>query len=68
MTLCRAGGLAFYSAVLLTISSCATITPIHDYCQLAKPILLAKGEAATLSDESAKEILAHNLTYQKVCR
>jgi hypothetical protein len=63
------------SAIALTVvcaaslsTGCATVSPIHDYCQIAKPILLAKGEAAKLSDATDREILAHNETYAKICK
>lgn len=54
---------------LLSIAAvgCASISPVHDYCQLAKPIFLAKGEAQKLSDATDREILAHNETWAKVC-
>ena len=49
------------------MGGCSTITPVHDYCQLAKPIFLSKGEAAKLSDDTAKQILSLNETWALVC-
>lgn len=47
---------------------CAATSQVHDYCQIAHPILLAKGEAAKLSDATAREILTHNEQWAKVCK
>lgn len=58
--------LSTLAACLLT--GCAATSPIHDYCQIAHPILLAKGEAAKLSDATAREILTANETWTKVCK
>lgn len=55
-------------SLIVALTGCMPAQAIHDYCNIAKPILLAKGEAATLTDETAKEILAHNLTFAKICR
>lgn len=55
------------ASVATLLAGCSAMTPIHDYCQIAHPILLAKGEAAKLSDATAREILTNNETYQKVC-
>jgi hypothetical protein len=58
--------LSTLSACLLT--GCAATSQIHDYCQIAKPIYLQKGEAAKLSDATARQILAANETWAKVCK
>lgn len=50
------------------LTGCAATSQIHDYCQIAHPILLAKGEAAKLSDATAREILTHNEQWAKVCK
>lgn len=50
------------------LTGCDPTKPVHDYCQLAKPIYLAKGEAAKLSDATAREILLNNETWAKVCK
>lgn len=54
--------------MLSSLGACAT-TPLqlHDYCQIAKPIYLQKGEAAKLSDATAREILTHNEQWSKIC-
>lgn len=69
-TLNRTASLCLTSlaCVAIGLTGCSTITPIHDYCQIAKPIYLQKGEAAKLSDESAKAILAHDETWAKICK
>lgn len=53
---------------LLITGGCATTLPVHDYCQIAKPIYLQKGEAAKLSDVTAKAILTHDETWAKICK
>lgn len=46
---------------------CATTTnPVEpDYCATAKPIFVSKSDV--ISDATAREILEHNLTGQKLC-
>lgn len=60
----RVLGFAIFAAMN---TGCATVTSVHDYCQIAKPIYLQKGEAARLSDSTARAILTHDETYDKVC-
>lgn len=48
-------------------TGCQSLTPVHDYCQIAKPIFLSHGEAAKLSDATAREILTHNESGAKIC-
>lgn len=67
-------------ALLLTsfaVTGCATATPEQtavqkaiaatapDFCATAKPIYI--GKADVISDQTANEILAHNLTGRKLC-
>lgn len=59
------GIICLFLTCLLT--GCAATSQIHDYCQIAHPIRLAKGEAAKLSDATAREILTHNEQWAKVC-
>lgn len=40
---------------------------VADPCAPWRPIFLTKAEVATLSDESARQLLAHNLTGQRLC-
>lgn len=40
--------------------------PPPDYCALARPIYI--GEEDTLSDETARQILAHNLLGERLCK
>lgn len=70
-----------YLAVLLLTSfastGCATKTPAPtptqkaiaatqpDYCATAKAVYISKAD--TISDETARQILEHNLTGQKLC-
>lgn len=48
-------------------TGCATqaTTMAPDFCATAKPIYI--GKLDVISDETAKEILAHNLTGRKLC-
>lgn len=57
-------------AALLTscvATGCATTNPVvePDYCATAKPIYISKTDV--ISDATAREILEHNLTGQKLC-
>lgn len=53
--------------------TCPTLTPVQqavaatapDFCATAKPIYVSKSDV--ISDATAKEILAHNLTGRKLC-
>lgn len=40
---------------------------ISDYCDSAFPILLLKSELPNLSQESKRQILVHNETWEKKC-
>lgn len=55
-------------ALILFMPACSTVTTVSEYCLIAKPILLEKGEAAKLSDQTAREILIHNETWAKLCK
>lgn len=54
--------------VLASMAGCDGMNSVkHDFCSLSKPIYLQKGEAARLSDSTARAILTHDETYSKVC-
>jgi len=57
----------FWLGLICSVAGCQSMGPVHDYCQIAKPIYLQKGEAAKLSDATAREILTANETYSHVC-
>jgi hypothetical protein len=40
---------------------------VSDPCSAWRPILLTKKEAAMLSDASARQVLAHNETGERLC-
>jgi hypothetical protein len=53
-------------ACLLCMPGCASVkVQTHDFCQVAKPILVSKSDQ--ISDDTAKEVLAHNLTGRQLC-
>lgn len=53
--------------IACAMSGCATTNPVvaPDYCATAKPIYVGKDDQFT--DTTAREILEHNLTGQKLC-
>lgn len=53
---------------VFTVSCATTPIAVRDYCQIAKPIYLAKGEAVRLSNETSKAILLNNQTWVTLCR
>ncbi|QFG06657.1 Rz-like spanin [Proteus phage Myduc] len=59
--------LALLLLVMLT-TSCTTVSPvINSGCLVFKPIYLSKSEIPQMTVESKKQILAHNLVYEKIC-
>lgn len=57
------------SLLMLSVSACATNGRVTDTgCVWAKPIYIARAEADTLTAETARQILEHNLTYKAICR
>jgi len=44
------------------------VRTVHDYCQLDRPVKLTRAEFLSLSDESAKQIMAHNNSGQDICK
>lgn len=51
--------------MLLSVAGCAQKTPVTADCQTFQPITVGEGDK--LSDETARQILAHNETYRAVC-
>lgn len=53
--------------ILLGATGCVTKTPLvqPDYCATAMPIYVSKSDV--ISDMTARAILEHNLTGQKLC-
>lgn len=51
---------------ILGISGCATNPIVSDYCRAFTPITVVPGD--TLTDETAKQILAADETWKKLCR
>lgn len=49
------------------LAGCATSgVATSGYCVMVTPILISKQDA--LTDETARQILSHNETYDKVCK
>lgn len=57
MTVCLA-------ALLLT--GCATSGAVTNYCDISKPVYISKQDV--LTDGTAKQILQHNETWQRICK
>lgn len=51
-------------AVLLT--GCATSGRAINYCDLTRPVYISKKDV--LTDGTARQILQHNETWQRVCK
>lgn len=51
-------------AVLLT--GCATSGVATSYCDISKPVYISKQDV--LTDGTARQILQHNETWQRVCK
>lgn len=66
----KASAIRLFGIAVLTLatSGCSTMTVANNYCDIAKPIILAKGEAAKLSDATNRQILTHDETWEKLCR
>jgi hypothetical protein len=52
--------------LMLLISGCTTVGRVTD-CAWAEPILLAPEEIPVLSEETKRQILAHNETGARLC-
>mgnify|MGYP007126101922 CR=1 FL=1 len=51
----------------LLLSSCSNAGPAtSEYCALAKPIYVSRADV--LTDETARQIYAHNETWREICR
>ena len=48
------------------MSGCATVPAVSDYCRAFTPILIDKADV--LSDETAKQILAADETWKRLCK
>ena len=53
-------------ASLMLLSACSTSGSGNGFCAVAKPILVGDGDVFT--DETARQVLAHNLTGRELCR
>ena len=49
----------------MILSGCATVPAVSDYCRAFTPIYVNKADV--LSDETAKQILAADETWAKLC-
>ncbi len=62
---------ALFPLIFLFLPACSiptkTVT-VHDFCTLYTPIRFTRDEYIKLSNESAKQILARNETWKKVCK
>lgn len=54
--------------IALLMSGCACLPKLssYDYCATARPVMISKSDV--LTDETAKQILAGNKTWAKLCR
>lgn len=48
------------------VSACASGSAVRDYCVLAGPIYV--GREDVLSDETVRQILQHNESWEKICK
>lgn len=58
------------AGTLLIACSTPTVPPnklVDGYCDIAKPILLAKKEIPILSQETKRQILVHNEIWARKC-
>lgn len=53
-------------AGLILLPSCATSGLVTDPCSVLRPILVSQQD--TLSRETAQQILANNLTWERLCQ
>ena len=60
---------AILCAMAVLLTACGGTGPVigetHDYCALTDPILI--GSADTLSEDTASDILEHNLLREELC-
>lgn len=54
------------SILLLLTASCARNGSADSFCVAARPILVADEDV--LTDQTARDILAHNKTVERLCR
>lgn len=52
-------------ASLILLVSCTMTGRDREYCKVSRPILIS--QADVLTDETARDILAHNLTGKRLC-
>ena len=66
-TVAKAAKTVVFSA-LIAGCNLLPVRTVHDYCQLDRPVKLTKAEFLSLSDESAKQIKAHNESGEDICK
>ena len=54
------------AALAVLLSGCATVGPVTDGCAAWRPIYISRADS--LTDGTAEQILAHNLTGARLCR
>jgi hypothetical protein len=53
----------------LSLSSCATVTPVDSFCQVYNKVVQEKGDGAIIAKPGPKRrIAANELTYQDQCK
>lgn len=57
--------IAMLATTMILLAACATAGPATDGCEWTAPILVSQSD--DLTDGTARQILAHNRTGERVC-
>jgi hypothetical protein len=60
----------FAFLIAMCVSSCGVSGPVRQIdtaCDWVRPILIAPSEVDTLTDDTARQILAHNEAFEAAC-